>query len=122
MTAPFTKPYSGEERRRLRRYRDASLAEQQGQCFYCKCPIDEGNVTGDHKRARSRHGPTLRHNIVAACSDCNRAKGNMHWLRFLKCIRNPRPSDSLDIWLAHFRRRLWKRTWAACKRIEREAA
>ncbi|RME01810.1 MAG: hypothetical protein D6814_00790 [Calditrichaeota bacterium] len=43
-------------------------------CQYCKS--EDGNLTLDHIIPESRGGPTTPNNLVAACYNCNRAKGN----------------------------------------------
>jgi 5-methylcytosine-specific restriction endonuclease McrA len=47
------------------------------QCQYCGGSFDTPSLTFDHVIPRSRGGRTTWENIVAACKDCNLAKGSM---------------------------------------------
>lgn len=66
-------------RRRKRRVRFSRVniyARDKYRCQYCarKLPISE--LTYDHVLPRAQGGKTEWENIVAACADCNRKKGN----------------------------------------------
>lgn len=61
-----------------KRRRKARLHEQQhGRCHYCSDPVTLDDGTLDHVVPRSRGGPNAQHNLVLACTVCNRAKGDM---------------------------------------------
>lgn len=97
---------------------DAWIA-QGHRCAYCREPMKRDDITADHVAALVRGGVTDRKNIKAACEPCNRTKGNMGETAFLKRIKNPQPGDSLHIWLAWSRRRIWLATERVCRKIER---
>ena len=72
---------------RLRRYlryrkprvvfsRDAVLRRDAHRCQYCGCQLSRESLTIDHVMPRSRAGATSWVNVVAACSLCNRTKGD----------------------------------------------
>jgi Restriction endonuclease len=105
----------------LRMFRADAAREQRGRCAYCGGPMAPGEITADHITPRKRGGTTKRENIAACCAPCNRAKGSMTTKAFMKAIQSPPPKARLSIHLAHFRYRLWRRTWEACARIERLA-
>lgn len=56
--------------------REALIIEQNGRCAYCGDNLDN-NSTIDHVVPRARGGSDDDCNLVAACPDCNRAKGAM---------------------------------------------
>lgn len=64
------------------------LAEFDGRCAYCSKDLTEGDTHRDHFVPFSQGGADDASNIVPACGDCNRAKGD----------RMP------DAWLAQCRR------------------
>jgi 5-methylcytosine-specific restriction endonuclease McrA len=98
-------------------YRTEALAEQGNGCAYCFAPLTAKCATADHKKARSKGGTTEKENIKAACAPCNTAKGSNSEAAFKRRIKNPEPGDSILIWLAWSRRRIWLATRRACKRI-----
>lgn len=61
------------------------LKEQDGKCFYCSRTIQknqpndsetkENTATFDHLVPRCAGGKSTQDNLVAACFDCNNAKG-----------------------------------------------
>jgi hypothetical protein len=65
------------------------LKTQKGRCKYCKIRIRinsdsiENLATVDHVAPRSRGGADEFGNTVAACSDCNKAKGSRDLDEFL---------------------------------------
>lgn len=101
----------------LRMYREEARAEQKGACAYCHEPISLAKTTGDHAKARIKGGTTTKKNIKAACEPCNKTKGSMSEAAFLRAIKNPQPGDSIFIWMAWSRRRIWLATERVCKRI-----
>lgn len=46
------------------------------QCQYCGANCRIGSITIDHVIPKCRGGSTSWENVVAACQDCNRRKGN----------------------------------------------
>jgi 5-methylcytosine-specific restriction endonuclease McrA len=108
--------YAQVEARILKNHRSEALAEQGGCCKYCYAPLTVATSTADHKKARAKGGTNARGNIVAACVECNVAKGSWNILSFNKAIRNPE-GHSFQIWRAWSRRRIWLATHRACRRI-----
>lgn len=92
-----------------------------GKCAYCHAPVARCDVTGDHVQPITGGGNTARENIKAACRPCNLSKGRLTEGAFLKAIKSPKPGDSIHVWLAWSRRRIWLRTERACKRIAEAA-
>jgi 5-methylcytosine-specific restriction endonuclease McrA len=113
--------YTHRERKRermwTRMFALESWLKQGGKCAYCREPMKRDDITGDHVDPIVSGGSTRRENIKAACRPCNMAKGHLSETAFLKAIKSPRPGDSIHIWLAWSRRRIWLRTERACKRI-----
>ena len=93
--------------------------KQGGKCAYCHEPIARADATGDHVKPRFKGGATTRENIKAACEPCNLTKRSMSEAAFLRAIKNPQPGDSLHIWMAWSRRRIWLATERVCTRITR---
>ena len=52
-------------------------------CHYCGCPIHGKNRTIDHKKPKSRGGSNHPANLVIACVDCNKQKGDMSYRHFM---------------------------------------
>ena len=46
------------------------------ECQYCGAHCRSGSITIDHVIPKCRGGATSWENVVAACQDCNRRKGN----------------------------------------------
>jgi hypothetical protein len=70
------------------------------ECWYCRVPLtlagnDPARATKDHLTPLSRGGSDAISNIVPACIDCNRLKGDMTEEEFRTARRNFRASDSL---------------------------
>lgn len=57
--------------RQSRKRRDEVLAEARHLCHYCKAPA----TVADHYIPLALGGPDIKANLVAACRDCNQAKG-----------------------------------------------
>jgi hypothetical protein len=47
----------------------------KGRCFYCKTPISDDQLTIDHVEPKAAGGSKQLHNLVIACTECNRKKG-----------------------------------------------
>ena len=47
-----------------------------GRCAYCGCELDENNYHVDHMTPKSLGGKTNKHNLIAACPDCNLFKAD----------------------------------------------
>lgn len=108
-----------EEAMFLRMFRDDDARARGHRCAYCCEPMKKGEVTGDHVHPRHRGGTTKRDNVRACCGPCNRAKGSMSVNAFMNAIRHPPAGAPMHILLAHVRRRIWTRTWRACRNIRR---
>ncbi len=46
-------------------------------CVYCAVALQTDETTVDHVYPRSKGGPDMRGNLVAACGACNRMKADM---------------------------------------------
>ena len=103
----------------LRSYRQDALTAQKGRCAYCKSRLSPLAVTADHIRAKSRGGRDTKENILAACYDCNRAKGRTKINTFKKSIKHPPQDAPWAIYHAWIRRKLSIRIERAEKRILR---
>ena len=102
----------------LRIYRDAAVQNQRGRCFYCRCQITQATATADHAIPLKHGGLTRMSNIVAACLDCNRAKGSLKALSFKHLLRsNGRLPLGRAVCRAQFR--IHRRADQACVRILR---
>lgn len=110
-------PMSRTEQMFLRMFREEARCAQGSKCAYCHEPIKRDDATGDHVVSRRDGGSTTRKNIKAACESCNLTKKGMSEAAFLRAIKNPQPGDSIHIWLAWARRRIWLATERVCKRI-----
>lgn len=67
------------------------LLRDRNTCQYCGIVLPSNELTLDHVLPRSRGGTSTWENLVAACHDCNRKKGNMllHETE-MKLMREPR--------------------------------
>jgi 5-methylcytosine-specific restriction endonuclease McrA len=67
------------------------LLRDRNTCQYCGIVLPSHELTLDHVIPRSRGGASSWENLVAACHDCNRRKGN-HMLHdtSMKLMREPR--------------------------------
>ena len=99
------------------RYRRLAWINQNQKCFYCREPLTLEQATADHIHPKCNGGTNARKNIVAACKGCNVSKGNSKVSRFENRIKAPKRENSLGIWKAWARRRLWLRTEQANYRI-----
>ncbi len=95
---------------------EAWLAQGR-RCYFCYEPLLRSQVTGDHKHPRIRGGRHDRDNILAACYDCNSAKGDMEFGAFLELISGPRPPRDPRLAFIWVRRRIWLRQEQAERRI-----
>lgn len=108
---------------RIRKYMLASLSEQDGRCFYCCAPLAQHLATADHRKPKARGGTDCKDNIVASCQPCNYAKADLAESWFFKLLNQKTPpriggAPMLMVWST---RRLWKKTYKACRRINRAA-
>lgn len=79
------------EHRVRRTWLERHLERQHGRCAYCNSLIkadvgsgwDDLRATVDHVTARSRGGPDVEENTVAACAACNLHKADMSEQEFL---------------------------------------
>ncbi|HEY3360203.1 MAG TPA: HNH endonuclease [Polyangia bacterium] len=61
---------------RVKVSRQNVLARDRGRCQYCGRRFPSAELTYDHVTPRAQGGKTTWENIVMACVDCNRTKGN----------------------------------------------
>jgi 5-methylcytosine-specific restriction endonuclease McrA len=54
---------------------DLMYRTQQGRCWYCQCELN-GKYEVEHRVPIDRGGHNNPSNLVLACRDCNRSKGN----------------------------------------------
>lgn len=64
-----------------RRYADSALkkkvlARDGWECVYCHRPVIMETGVADHVLSWNRGGPTTLRNLVSACANCNRLRGN----------------------------------------------
>jgi 5-methylcytosine-specific restriction enzyme A len=59
------------------RLRNIVFARDGGSCHYCDKKLFWDTITLDHKTPLGRGGNNYPQNIVIACSDCGKLKGNM---------------------------------------------
>lgn len=57
----------------LKEKREAALAKQGGQCWFCHKPAREWQIDGHHLHPRSRGGTSCQENIRAVHRACHRA-------------------------------------------------
>lgn len=113
------RPAKRLERQYIANGRANAATRQAGCCKYCFEPFNVSPATADHRTARSKGGSNLPHNIDAVCEACNTLKGDMSAGAYSKAIKQPSSGASLDLQLAHSRRRLWLKTHRACRNILR---
>lgn len=78
------------------RFRQGILDSWKCLCAYCGRPAG----TLDHVRPRCKGGHTVAQNLIAACADCNRAKGSeIDWVRWFRAQAFWDPEREADIWL-----------------------
>ena len=74
------------------------LQRDHYQCQYCGVKCRQQSITLDHVVPRSKGGKTVWTNVVAACHNCNRKKGNRSPERAcLKLLREPRRPSWHDL-------------------------
>jgi 5-methylcytosine-specific restriction endonuclease McrA len=67
------------------------LLRDRNTCQYCGIVLPSSELTLDHVIPRSRGGTSTWENLVAACHDCNRRKGNLMLNESdMKLMREPR--------------------------------
>lgn len=66
----------GKRKNSYRNVRRRAWIKQNKRCHWCKTPIDESEVTADHRIPLSRGGSNGTDNIVAACAFCNQKRRN----------------------------------------------
>jgi 5-methylcytosine-specific restriction endonuclease McrA len=60
------------------------LSRDHYACVYCTAPLSEDNFVLDHLLPVSKGGTNRKHNLVAACDDCNRRRGDLDSVQFLR--------------------------------------
>ena len=68
--------HAAAERRRIQEGKRRLLDAFHWKCVYCGRDLDEQTVTRDHVMPVSAGGSNGKENIVAACFQCNRDKGD----------------------------------------------
>jgi len=58
-----------------------------GRCWYCGCEPEDGELTVDHAKPRSRGGQNLDENLLPACGYCNNLKANLTVSEFRKWVK-----------------------------------
>lgn len=129
----MTRPLPARVWRKM--YREDARRNQGGRCCYCGWGITRREATLDHVVPISDGGSDIdARNFVAACENCNRAKGRMSaglfraWLRsgddrsavvLAWSLERPefRERYAMELMLARTLFRLNRRTRTACKRI-----
>lgn len=53
-------------------------------CYYCRTPLNQKNLTFDHRIPKILGGPDSIWNLVPACKRCNEEKGSLTDVEFLK--------------------------------------
>lgn len=64
-------------------------------CRYCG--RDEVPLTVDHVVLWEKGGPSIEENLVSACKECNKTRGNMEYVEWLASPYYKKVSASLDI-------------------------
>ncbi|MEX3008341.1 HNH endonuclease [Hoeflea sp. TYP-13] len=101
----------------IRAHRTDALTKQKGRCKYCKEKLSQKTATADHVIPRKHGGVDHGYNIAAADRRCNKAKGHMSEMQFMRQVQDPAPGSHLEIWLAHSRYRINKAAMRAERRI-----
>lgn len=60
------------------------LARDRSACVYCAAAISEETFVLDHLLPVARGGTNRKHNLVAACELCNRRRGELEPIHFLR--------------------------------------
>jgi len=77
-------------------FRQGILSSWGSRCAYCGGPA----MTLDHVRPRCRGGHTVARNLIAACGECNRAKGSvLDWVAWFRDQPFWSPEREADIWM-----------------------
>jgi 5-methylcytosine-specific restriction endonuclease McrA len=92
--------------RRVKFSRENVFARDRGRCQYCGERFPSAELTYDHVVPRAQGGRTIWENIVMACVECNRAKGNRTPAQAeMRLVRQPaRPA-----WVPRYNARLQMR-------------
>ena len=57
-------------------------------CAYCKTTLDDYSRTVDHLFPKSRGGKLSNSNKVPCCGSCNKLKGNMSIIEFMRSLNS----------------------------------
>jgi len=60
-------------------------------CVYCNRQGTYESLTLDHLKPKSKGGQYIASNLVPACPQCNRSKGSMGWVKWVRECLNPCP-------------------------------
>lgn len=60
------------------------LSRDRNACVYCTAPLAEDTFVIDHLVPLARGGTNRKHNLVAACENCNRRKSDSEAVQFLR--------------------------------------
>ena len=67
-------------------FRKAIVSRENQMCFYCFRTLKEGKYEIDHIIPSAQGGNSSYRNLVAACLECNNAKGDMEVEDFLRSL------------------------------------
>jgi 5-methylcytosine-specific restriction endonuclease McrA len=104
--AAIKKRKSRTARRYQKNWLPSLIRQQGGRCYYCRVPIVAADIARDRRRlatldhyiALANGGKNCRENLVAACCDCNHAKGDRDPIEFAIAMeaRQGRDAKQLD--------------------------
>ena len=72
-------PSVDQQRYAPHRTRMYVLKRDKYKCRYCGVPVTNETANMDHVIPWKLGGKSVARNLVTACRDCNRRKGNSHW-------------------------------------------
>jgi hypothetical protein len=99
-------------------YKIEAHTRQNAKCPYCTGKMLLVTNTAEHITPVSRGGQTRPDNIDAACAFCNRQKGSLTKVEFLRVITEPDyQNDPWKVYLAGVNMRLMRATEDACRRL-----
>jgi 5-methylcytosine-specific restriction endonuclease McrA len=78
----FRRPRDMAEMYTKRARKVAALRDCDRRCVYCATSLCADSTTLDHVYPRSKGGPDVPGNLVAACGPCNRMKADMLPMEF----------------------------------------